>query len=458
MEVRLGLGEYRGLERMKIVVKDLREKDAFGRQLAVEVAAEEIDGQIDAAVNDLRRGLALPGFRKGKVPRSLVESRFGQEVRSEVVRRLVGEAVWQAVKEVDLRPIAEPEVEGIDYGDGRPLSFTARVDVRPAVELPETAGVHVDKVLYPIEAGEVEEILANLRESKAELEVVDRPAAAGDVVMIDLAELGAGQVPILGHRREGVRVELDAERLPESWLKALTGRRPGDSVVVEVPPPREDELPPAGAPRYHRLDLRQVESKHLPALDDAFAQQVAAEFGTLDELRAKIRERLEADEERRADQTLERDVLDRLAAGIRFEIPDRIVVPLADRMFARALGALPDLDAAGRERLAVESRRAAAAEIRRELVIAAVAQARGIEVSDDEARSELRRIQRRERREGQVGEPAESGSGSEDTSRLERLRDALVERKVLKYLVDTVDVQIVRPTSKRKRIVTPYDA
>jgi trigger factor len=334
------------------------------------------------------------------------------------------------------------------------------VDVRPVVELPDIAGVHVDKIINPIEDSEVDEIIGNLRESRAELEAVDRPAAAGDVVMIDLTELGAGQVPILGHRREGVRVELAADRLPESWIHALTGRRPGDSVVVEVPPPREDELPPAGAPRYHRLDLRQVESKRLPSLDDAFAQQVAAGLGTLDELRAKIRERLEADEERRAEQTLERDVLDRLATGIRFEIPDRIVAPVADRMFARALQSLPDLDANGRERLAIESRRAATAEIRRELVIAAVAQAQGIEVGDDEARSELRRIQRLERREGRprgAGEPAESGSGSEDSPRLERLRDALAERKVLKYLVDTVDVQLVRQATKRKRIVTPYD-
>jgi trigger factor len=444
---------------MKIVVKDLRERDAFGRQLAVEVPAEEIDGQIVAAVDDLRRGLALPGFRKGKVPRSLVESRFGHEVRSEVIRRTVEEATWQAVRESDLRPIAEPEVEGIDYGDGGSLSFTARVDVRPMVELPEPAGVRVDKTVYAIEPAEIDEILAHLRESKVQLEVVDRPAAMGDVVMIDVTELGAGQVPLIGRRREGIRIELVAERLPPSWLEALAGKRPGDSVVVAVPV-KEDELPPPAAPRYHRLDLRQVESKNLPPLDDAFAQQVTPELKTLDELKARIRERLEADEERRAQQTLERDVLDRLAAGIRFEIPDRIVVPMADRMFARAVEALPDLDAGGRERLAVESRRAAAIEVRRELVIAAVAQAQGIAVSDDEARAELRRVERIERRarlqEG-AGELAESASGSEGASRLERVRDSLVERKVLKYLVDTADVQVVQGSSKRKRIVTPYD-
>jgi trigger factor len=390
------------------------------------------------------------------VPRSVVESRFGQEVRSEVIRRLVEEAVWQAVQETDLHPIAQPEVEGIDAGDARPLSFTARVDVRPAFEVADPSALKVDKVVYPIQDEEVGGVLESLRESWTRLEPVDRPAAPGDVVMVDLADLAEGQVPLLGRpRRDGLRLELGPGRLPEPWIAALTGRGPGDSVVVEVPSPREGEVLPPGAPRYHRLTVKQVEAKHTPALDDAFAEQVSGgKVKTVDELRGQIRTRLEADEEHRAGEAVERDLLDRLAAGIRFEIPERIVRPLADRMFARAMESLPALRPEDRERLAVESRQAATVAVRRELVVAALARAQAIDVSDEEANTELRR---RERRAERAGEPVESASGSERASRLERVRDGLVERKVLKYLVDKADVQVVQAPAKQKRIVTPYD-
>lgn len=441
---------------MEIVVKDLREHDAFGRRLEVEVAAGELDSRLDAAIADLRRGLALPGFRKGKVPRSVVESRFGGELRSEVVHRLVEEAVWQAMREADLQPIAEPEVEGINYGDGGPLSFTARVDVRPALEIGDPAGVRVDKVVHQVEDGDVERVLTSVRESLASFAVVDRPAALGDVLTADLTELGQGQVPLIGSpRRDGIRLELSEDELPPPWLHALIGKRPGDSVVLEIPPAREGELPPPGAPRYHRLHVKQVESKTLPPLDSTLAEQVGAgQVTTLEELKAQIRIRLEADEERRARETVERDVLDRLGGGIRFEIPDRIARPLADRMFARAIAALPDLGPEERERLAVESRQAAQAVVRRELVIAAVAQAQGIEISEEEAAAELRRLERRSER---AGEPRAGATGVDRAARLEHVREALIERKVLKYLVDKADVQVVPASAKRKRIVTPYD-
>ena len=441
---------------MKIVVKDLREEDAFGRTLVVEVPAEEVDGEVERAIGDLRREVALPGFRKGKAPHALVKTRYGDGVRADVVERVVRDALWQAVKEKDLHPIAPPHVAQVNHGDGRSLSFTARVDVRPAVEPGDPTGVRVDRVVVVVDDEKVDAIIESLRDSLAKFEVVSRPAASGDVVTVDLAELGPGQVPILGQHREGIRLELAEGLTPVPWIEALGGRRAGESVVVEVPPPaaEEGELPPAAGARYHRIDLKQVESKTLPALGEAFARALGMGAATVEELRAKVRARLEADEERRSQRTLERELLDRLASTIRVEIPERILKPAADRLYARAIEDFPGLEAGARERLAVEAREVAAQEVRRELVIAAVARAQEIQVGDDEAEAELRRVERQSRRQG---EPAPSRSGSERAERLDHVRDLVLERKVLKYLVDRADVQVVQQSSKRKRIVTPYD-
>ncbi len=446
-------------EGMNIVVKDLREDDAFSRRLTVEVGNEVMAGQMAQAIDDLRRDLALPGFRKGKVPRPVVEARFGRDLKAEVTRRVVGEALWQALREQNLHPITEPEVARIDHEEGQALTFTARVDVRPRLEPGDPASLKVNKVVRPIDDEEVERVLTNLRERLARLEPAERPAAPGDVVTIDLSELGAGQVAILGRRQADVRIELVEEAVPKIWIDALTGRRSGESAVAEVPVP-EGQVAEPGAARYHRLDLKKVETKILPPLDDDFARTLAQtlvagnEVQDLNGLRGHIRQRLEAEELRRADRAVEREILDRLGAGLKLDIPERLARPAADRLYEGAMRDYPDLDASARERVAVEAREAAAANIRRELVLAAVADAQGIEVSREEAEAEYRRLERAGR---QMADPGEEASGSQRAERVERLRDVLQERKVLKYLVDTADVQVVQEAPKRKRIVTPYD-
>lgn len=444
---------------MKVVVKELRQEDAFGRDLTLEVPAEEVASQVSAAIDDLRRDLTLPGFRKGKVPRSVVESRFGRDVRAEVVRRLLGEALWEAMRAEHLHPIAEPEVSRVEDRDGEPLTFRARVDVRPHIEPGDPAQIQVQKVVHPTEEEEVDRVIANLRDRLSRLEPAERPAAAGDVVTFDLSELGPGQVPIIGRRQPDVRVELIPEVVPESWITALSGRRAGESAIVEAPV-REGEVQEPGAARYHQLELKRVEAKILPALDDDFARLLAQSLAgasavaDLAGLRTHIRTRLEADEELRATRAVEREILDRLAAGAKLEIPERLVRPTADRLYEGALRDYPELDAAARERVAVEAREAAVSNIRRELMVTALAEAKGLEVSQDEAEAEYRRLERSGRRSG---EPGPEVTGSEKAERIERLRDILLERKVLKLLADTADVQRVEQSTKRKRIVTPYD-
>jgi trigger factor len=301
---------------------------------------------------------------------------------------------------------------------------------------------------------DVEKVIAELQERFAQSEVVERGAMPGDWVTLDLAELGTGQVPILGRKQLGIRLPLDEGTVPKSWIDALTGRRAGETAVVEIPKPESEAggLPSGGGARYHQLALTQVEAKSLPALDDAFAARIGAP--DVVQLRTRIRQRLEAEEQQRADRTVERELLDRLAAGIGFEIPDRMVNPAADRIYARVMAQMPELGAPERERLAVEARAAALADLRRELVLAAVAERERIEVSQAEADDELKKLEGLER---QFGEPRRARSGSDREERLERVRDALLERKVLKYLVDTADVQVVQQSATRKRIVTPYD-
>jgi trigger factor len=440
--------------RLALEVKSVREEDAFGRHFSIEVAGTEVAERFEAALEELRRRMSLPGFRKGKVPRGVVESRFGREVRADVAERLLPEAVRQVIEERGLHPIGEPHAHELAFREDGTLAFDLHLDVRPEFTPADPRGIKLDKVVHPVGDEDVERVIEELRDRVARIDVVDRPAAPGDLVTIDLAELGAGQVPILGRKQLGVRLPLIAGTVPQSWIDALTGRRAGETAVVDVPAPEPGAggLPHAAGARYHQLAVKQVEAKSLPELDDAFATRIGAP--TVAELRIRLRRQLEAEEEDRAQRAVERELLDRLAAGMTFEIPDRLVNPAADRIYGRVMAQMPDLPQAERERVAVEARTVALAELKRELVLGAVAGQQRIEVSQAEADAELTRIETLER---QLGEPRRVRSGSERVDRVERLQAALRERKVLKYLVDTADVQVVQQSATRKRIVTPYD-
>ena len=357
-------------------------------RLRVEVPQADLQHAVEHAASDLAKSVKVPGFRKGKVPSRVLEARIGRErIFSEAVESHIGGWFLNAAATTRIRPVAAPEYDyDLPDSEDAPFHFTATVSVQPKPEPADWTKLEVPYAEPEVPQEVIEQELEELRSSVAELAPVeDRPARTGDVVVIDaLDETGEGQRDLV--------VELGAGRLVEELERALTGTEPGETKDVEL-------QQPDGTTAKATVTLRELKEKMLPPLDDELAR-AASEFGTLGELRADIKQRIRDLLEEEADTAFRAAAVDALAeaSGARPEGP---LVEARTRellnAFARSLerrGINPEayLQLSGQtpDELVDGLRAEAQLSVARELVLEAVADKLGLEVSDAEIEELIR--------------------------------------------------------------------
>jgi trigger factor len=289
-------------------------------KLTVEVDFEELTPTVDSAYRKVASQIRIPGFRPGKVPPRIVDQRVGRgTVLEEAVNEAIPRFYGQAVEEAEVRVLSQPEIEVTNFADGEQLTFTAEVDVRPAIELPDLDGlpVQVDDVV--VSDADIDEQVANLADRFATLSSVERPVETGDFVTIDLS-LAADGEPVEDGIASGLSYEVGSGSLIDGLDSVLVGLSAGGSAEFEAP------LMGAYADKDGRatVTVKAVRVKQLPTIDDSFAQE-ASEFDTLEELRADLRSRLER--VRRLEQGMQaRDkVLEALLEKVEIPLPERVV-------------------------------------------------------------------------------------------------------------------------------------
>lgn len=299
--------------------------EAWQRVIKVQVPRAEYDRQyqerLSAAVRDHKR----PGFRKGKTPRSMVEKEQGGRLRAEAFEGLVPQAYRAAVIEHQLYPITEPKLENLVFDEDKDLAFDLKVEVRPEVTDVDFEGLAVQERQVEITSDEVDEFLERLRDNRAVFEVVDRPAADGDRLVLDLVPRGEDGEVQEDRRMNGQHLQLGAENNLPAFNQALEGATAGQDLEISVPYP--DDYPSEdlrGRTITFACHVVQVEAKVTPEVDDAFASELQ-EGQTLLELRGHIRESLEAEAKKRVTQDLDDQVLDRLIERNEVPVPPSMV-------------------------------------------------------------------------------------------------------------------------------------
>jgi trigger factor len=367
-------------------------------KLSVEVPSEETTPVLDVAYRHLADQVSVPGFRKGKVPRKIIDAQAGRgAVLQEFLDHALPTFYLQAVQEHALAPIADPEFDDVDVSDveSSGLRFTAEVEVRPRVELAEAdyKGIRIDRPLVEVPEREVDEQLDRLRERFAELESVGRPAARGDYVVADIRATVGGQEEVPELSGQGVLYEVGSGGLVPELDAELEGTRPGGihKVGAKLPERFGDR---AGQDVLFSVLVKEVKAKKLSPLDDEFAK-TASEFDSLEALRADVRAKLGDLKEAQADARLRDEALRVLAAKVEdVELPDRLVdaetearVDSARRRAERQGVTLEQfLQAADVEELQFRSdaRSHAIRAIRADLALEAVARAEDLTVSDED--------------------------------------------------------------------------
>jgi len=362
-------------------------------KIDVAIEPDQLAKRVDRAAATLAGELKMPGFRKGKVPAQLVMQRVGREaVVEQALRDNLPEWYERALLESGVASVGDPKLDvGEIPAEGEELRFTIEVGVRPKAELGDWKGLEVGRAEVEVPAEAIDAELDRLREAFASLNPVDRPGAAGDAVAIDFAGTIGGE-PFEGSEGRDFVIELGAESLLPEFDAALTGASVGDERTVEVTFPedhRPEEL--AGKTATFEVTVKEVREKNLPDLTDDFASE-ASEFETVDELREEIRSRLSQGLERRAEAEFREAAVDAVAAKAKLDVPHDLVHARAHEMWERierqltSQGIDPQAYAQmqGKDRhdLIDDAEEDAERALRREAVLAAVADAESIEPTD----------------------------------------------------------------------------
>ncbi|WP_044894606.1 trigger factor [Bacillus alveayuensis] len=369
--------------------------------LTVEVDAEKVNEGLDAAFKKVVKKVNVPGFRKGKVPRALFEKRFGVEVLyQDALDILLPEAYAKAVEETGIEPVDRPEIDIEQMEKGKSLIFTAKVTVKPEVKLGEYKGLEVEKIDTTVTDEDVENELKRLQERHAELVVKeDGKIENGDTAVIDFEGFVNGEA-FEGGKGENYSLEIGSGTFIPGFEEQLVGLEAGAEKEIEVTFPEEyhaKEL--AGKPATFKIKVHEIKAKQLPALDDEFAKDVDEEVETLDELKAKIKQRLEEEKKNEAETTLRNTVVEKAAANAEIDIPEVMVKNETDRMLnefeqrlqMQGLNLELYYQFSGQDEAALREQMKEDAEkrVRVSLTLEAIAKAENIEVTEEDINKEL---------------------------------------------------------------------
>lgn len=410
--------------------------------LDIEVPVDEVERRLDEVARGIQRRASLPGFRRGRVPLEMVRHHFAETVEQEFLEAFVPRVTGEAVDQARLNPIVPPLVRNLRFSPGQPLRFEALVDVRPEVEVRDYRGIRITRNVRPVDEARVESVLQNLREESAVFLDLDRPAQRGDVVLLDSIRLDANGRRLPSTRSRNLRIQLGAPDLLPDLENGLLAAEAGQERVVEVGYPSEypaQEL--AGKRVRYQVRVKKIQEKKLRDLDDNFAREIFR-LESLDELRSRIRLNLEGEERVRVQREVETGVSDELIRRNPLELPERLRQWTLDRVIQEAAGDRP-VDEALRERLEERYRPGVEGSLKREILLGALARQENLTVTDEEVAAEIDRMAQADPRQA-----ARVRARYQSAERRAGLRESLLERKALEWIVQAaeVDEEVARET------------
>ena len=446
---------------METTVKELPDSRV---RVDVDVDPRDVEGSIARTAEQLGKDMKLPGFRKGKVPPEMVVQRLGREtVLTQALESSLGDWYERAMLDSGVNPVGDPKLDLSDLPEeGKPLRFSIEVAVRPGAQLGEYKGLEVGRAEPEVPEDAVETEINRLREGFARLNPVERAAKPGDVVLIDY-EGKIDSEPFEGGTARDYLLELGEGRVLPELEQGLEGAEPGDERQVPVTFP--DDYPAeevAGKTAEFDVKVKEVREKELPDLDDDFASE-ASEFDTLAELRDDITEKIREILDRQLAERFREDALDAAVDKAKVQLPEPVIEARAGEMWRRVERSLrqqgmePDnylqLQGKTREEMIAQARPEAEQALKREAVLAAVAEAEGIEITEED---ELEALQIPPGHEDHGHpEPEDALREIRESGREELFKDDLRMRRALEVIAEAAEPIPMEQAQAREGIWTP---
>ena len=411
---------------MKVDIRD--HGSPWRKLLVIEVPPDELERAFQDVVEEFRSRVQLPGFRKGHVPRNVIELQFGHSMEHEVLERVVKRSYETAVRDQKLQPVTYPTIEKIEFVRGKPLTYEAQVDIRPKVAAKDYLGLDVEAKETEVKDEDVDQALEELRQRAAEWAPVERPAGESDAVLVNYMRLNAKGKPIRKSEQKDALVELGASGLLPEFRTHLAGTKAGDHRDFQVTYPAEfgnEEL--RGKSATFSVDVQGVRERRVRPLDDEFAREIAG-MRDLAELRARVRLNMESEARVKSQREQEEALVDQIIARNPLELPESMVAEYLEELVQRLRGEGREWTPEDEERFRKEYRPLAERRIKRDLLLDSIASAESVTVTDEDIDLALRGAA-----EGE-GTPPETERVLRSAEHRDRARAHLTERKVFTLL------------------------
>lgn len=369
--------------------------------LTIEVPAKEVSKGIDQACKRIAGQVNIPGFRKGKAPRKILEMNFGKEaIMEEAFELIAAKAYNEALRENDLTPVSDPEIERVTYEEGKDLEFKATFVKKPEVTLGQYKGLEAEKQDAAVSDEQIQEQLDNIRSQKAKMVVAEEGAKIqkDDFAIIDFAGSVDGK-PFDGGEGKSYPLQIGSGSFIPGFEDQLLGAAAGDDVVVKVAFPADyfvNEL--AGKDAEFKVHVHDIKRKELPELNDEFAKENSS-YETLDELKKDLRAKMEADAAQRAVEAYSGELIKQAVENATVDVPEimvedrveQMIQEMAMNMESRGLKLEDYLKFSNKteEDLRAEYKESAAYNVRTDLVMEAIGKAENLEVTNDDINFEI---------------------------------------------------------------------
>lgn len=421
-------------------------------KLTVEVPADRLEKALDTAYNKQKKSISIPGFRKGKVPRAMVEKMYGVEIFYEdAANILLQETYPEAYDESGLDIVSQPSIDVVQLEKGKPFIYTAEVAVKPEVTLGKYKGITVTKIDTTVTDEEVDAEIETQRNNNARTVSVERPIENGDTAVIDFEGFVDG-VAFEGGKGENYDLEIGSHSFIDTFEDQLVGKLAGDDVDVNVTFPEQYQAEDlAGKPALFKVKIHEVKAKELPELDDEFAQDVS-ECDTLADYKEEVKKKLADRKEADARRTKEDEAVDKIIDDAKMDIPEAMIDnqvnsminDFANNMMQQGLSLEQYMQFTGMtmDKFKEQVRPDAVKRIQTSLVLEQIAKDENIEVSDEDVDAEI------EKMAASYGMEADKLKEYIQDAEKETMKNDIAIQKAITLVMDNAKERAKRTTKK----------
>jgi len=408
------------------------------REVSVEIPADVVAKEEQTVISELQKHARVPGFRRGKVPPGVIRQRFGEDIKSELVEHLIPRYFRQETEKLHLVPVSQPQVTDIDLAGGKPMRFKASFEVLPEIDVSGYQEIRPEKNEISVTDEEVDQALANLREQHATYENVEEARALQDGDYAQAAFSGtSGEADANPINVDDVLVEISGASTMKEFSDNLRGAKAGEERSFDVTYPEDfSDKRLAGKTVHYNVQIKSIKRKSMPELTDDFAKEVGTEFESLENLKLRIRESIQAGKQQEEEHRGKDKLVQDLVTKFDIAVPESMVEQQIDTRLDRGLRALAaqgmrteDLKRMDMGRLREGQRQAARREVQASLLLDKIADLETVEVSDEELNKEIESLAK------QMQQTAEAvRKRLDETGSVDRIRARIRNDKTLEML------------------------